>query len=218
VNLGDAFLQLTLIGAVLWLLVLLSVVSVAVMIERWRFFAARKIAVAELITDLRSALAAGGDIAGARRKYERSLAMPAVVTMRGLAETARGVDVVAESMNGAKTQARAEHEANLVFLGTLGNNAPFIGLFGTVLGIIEAFAELAKNKGDDTMVMRGISEALVATAAGLLVAIPAVVMFNYFNRRVRAAVTATDSAAHAVLAELHAWGATRSPGRPSADN
>ena len=70
--------------------------------------------------------------------------------------------------------------------GTLGNNAPFVGLFGTVLGIIKAFHDLgatgAKGAAIQQTVMAGISEALVATAVGLAVAIPAVVAFNVFNR------------------------------------
>jgi biopolymer transport protein ExbB len=108
-------------------------------------------------------------------------------------------------MNSAKTRARQEHERNLVVLGTLGNNAPFIGLFGTVLGIIRAFKDLSLDTdAGEQAVMAGISEALVATAVGLLVAIPAVVAFNFFNRRVRAAVTTSDAIAHVVLGELHA--------------
>ena len=72
----------------------------------------------------------------------------------------------------------------LNFLGTLGANAPFIGLFGTVLGIIHAFKDLALTEGGGgPAVMAGIAEALVATAVGLLVAIPAVVMYNYFHGR-----------------------------------
>jgi len=74
-----------------------------------------------------------------------------------------------------------------------------------VLGIIKAFDDLRQDAtGGADVVHEGISEALVATAIGLLVAIPAVVAFNYFNRRIRAAVTSTDEIAHVVLGELHA--------------
>jgi biopolymer transport protein ExbB len=116
-------------------------------------------------------------------------------------------------MNEEKTRAKREHERYLVVLGTLGNNAPFIGLFGTVLGIIKAFDDLRKDAtGGADVVHEGISEALVATAIGLLVAIPAVVAFNYFNRRIRAAVTTTDEIAHVVLGEMHASSADASAG------
>jgi biopolymer transport protein ExbB len=103
-------------------------------------------------------------------------------------------------------------ERNLAFLGTLGNNAPFIGLFGTVLGIIRAFHELSGNQaGGVAVVMAGISDALVATAVGLLVAIPAVVGFNYFNRRVRQSLANVDALAHVVLAQLKGEGEAATP-------
>jgi biopolymer transport protein ExbB len=132
--------------------------------------------------------------------------MPALVAVKGLAERDRGVDAVAEAMNEEKGRARQEHERYLVVLGTLGNNAPFIGLFGTVLGVIGAFEDLREGGGGDAVetVHGSLSEALVATAVGLLVAIPAVIAFNYFNRRVRAAIAGTDEIAHVVLNELHA--------------
>ncbi len=92
-------------------------------------------------------------------------------------------------------------KSNLGVLGTLGNNAPFIGLFGTVLGIIKAFADLSRNSGGGAgAVMAGISEALVATAVGLMVAIPAVIAFNFFQAQVRKTLTRVDAIAHMVLA------------------
>jgi biopolymer transport protein ExbB len=91
-------------------------------------------------------------------------------------------------------------EKHLGILGTLGNNAPFIGLFGTVLGIIKAFADLAKNQGGGAaVVMAGIAEALVATAVGLLVALPAVVAFNIFQGRIRRTMGRVDAIAHLIL-------------------
>ncbi len=83
-------------------------------------------------------------------------------------------------------QIRIALEKRLGILATFGNNAPFIGLFGTVLGVINAFHAL--SNGSDfkiNVVMGGISEALVATAAGLFVAIPCVIAYNYFVRRIK---------------------------------
>ncbi len=201
----ESFKSFTLLGAewVLWLLIGLSVASVAIMVERARYFMQRRIDVDALIVDVKDALASG-NIARVK-KYAASASMPAIVALRGLEEAERGIDAAAELMNSEKTRVRQDHERFLSFLGTLGSNAPFIGLFGTVLGIIVAFQDLADNPdGDPNVVMDGISEALVATAVGLLVAIPAVVAFNIFQRRVRAAVTSTDTVAHAILGELHA--------------
>lgn len=205
-SITESFLNFTLLGAewVLWLLIGLSVLSIAVAIERFRYFTSRSVDTAAIVGDARRAVADAA-VDGFRKKYADSPSMAVSVAIEGLNEAEHGADAAAEAMNSAKIQSRAEHERNLVVLGTLGNNAPFIGLFGTVLGIIKAFNDLAENpSGDATVVMGGISEALVATAVGLLVAIPAVVLFNYFNRRVRGAVVSADAVAHAILGEMHA--------------
>jgi biopolymer transport protein ExbB len=77
-------------------------------------------------------------------------------------------------------------ERNLAFLGTVGNNAPFVGLLGTVIGIIRAFHSLDESQGKITAgLMADIGEALVATAIGILVALPAVAAFNYFQRLIK---------------------------------
>ena len=112
-------------------------------------------------------------------------------------------DEVAAALEGAKARERLRLERNLAFLATLGSNAPFIGLFGTVLGIIKAFHDLAGSQaGGPSVVMAGISEALVATAVGLMVAIPAVVAFNYFSRRVRCSMAQVDWVAQLAIAEV----------------
>jgi len=96
-------------------------------------------------------------------------------------------------------------ERRLSILGTLGNNAPFIGLFGTVLGIIRAFHDLSLDvKGGASVVMTGISEALIATAAGLFVAIPAVIAYNYFQRRTARAIAQAQAAADTLIAFMPA--------------
>ena len=85
-----------------------------------------------------------------------------------------------------RQEERMALEKNLGVLGTMGNISPFIGLFGTVIGIIKAFQDLAlSGVGGPTVVARGIAEALVATAAGLAVAIPAVIVYNYFTRKLK---------------------------------
>ena len=124
-----------------------------------------------------------------------------MVAAAGLDHYDRGSEAVGEAMAGAKARLRDRHGTNLGVLGTLGNNAPFIGLFGTVLGIIKAFADLSRNQGGGaSAVMAGISEALVATAVGLMVAIPAVIAFNFFQGKVRKTLARVDAVAHVVLA------------------
>jgi biopolymer transport protein TolQ len=87
---------------------------------------------------------------------------------------------------------RSELNKDLYILASLGSNAPFIGLFGTVLGIIRAFAYLGSQSGS-TAVMTGVSQALYATAVGLLVAIPAVTAYNYYSNRIKKAVSQVES-------------------------
>jgi biopolymer transport protein ExbB/TolQ len=91
----------------------------------------------------------------------------------------------------------------LSFLGTVGSNGPFIGLLGTVIGVILSFAELGKNpKGGLEVVGPGISEALVATAVGLLVAIPAVISFNMFKAALKTRSNNSDFLTRLVIAQL----------------
>src|SRR6185312_8133180 len=204
-HITERFLAFTLLGAewVLWLLIGLSIVSFAIMIERAYYFLTHNVDVDSLGVDLRRMLAKGA-VADARSRVKGSDAAEMSVVAAGLDEVERGVDAVAEAMVGRKAHERMRLERNLAFLG---NIAPFIGLFGTVLGIIRAFHELSGNQaGGVAVVMAGISEALVCTAVGLMVAIPAVIGFNYFNRRVRQTLANVDSLAHVVLAQLKGEG------------
>ena len=205
-NITQQFLAFTLLGAewVLWLLIGLSVISVAIMIERLLYFRKRG-ADAEAVGREARKLAQSRDLAAAKERWGRSEAIAEVIALAGIQEAARGPHAAAEGMAGARSREKQKLEQNLAFLGTLGNNAPFIGLFGTVLGIIRAFKDLSQNsQAGAEAVMSGISEALVATAVGLLVAIPAVLTFNYFMRRARGIVAASDQVAHAILSELRA--------------
>jgi biopolymer transport protein ExbB len=205
-NLTNELVDVALWGAewVLWLLVLLSVLSIGVMIERGLFLRQRAVDLGRLEADVIAAIR-DGDVAGLERDFGASAALPARVALAGARAAADGPDVAAEAMNAEKARVRQAYEAHLVVLGTLGNNAPFIGLFGTVLGIVAALHDLAINpQGGAEAVMARLSEALVSTAVGLLVALPAVIAFNLFNRRVRGAAAEADALAHRVLGEAHA--------------
>ncbi|WP_345972741.1 MotA/TolQ/ExbB proton channel family protein [Sulfurimonas diazotrophicus] len=95
-----------------------------------------------------------------------------------------------------EAQLRLKLEKRLGILATFGNNAPFIGLFGTVLGVINAFHTLGADASFGVnAVMGGISEALVATATGLFVAIPSVMAYNYFVRRIKTVLLKRESGA-----------------------
>jgi biopolymer transport protein ExbB len=206
-NLTEKFLSFTLLGAewVLWLLIFLSVVSLAIMIERGWFFFKTNINV-ELLTESIKKHLRAGKVGELRKQVKDGNSIELLVLDAGLAEIDRGADAVAESMASVKARERLKLERNLAVLGTLGNNTPFIGLFGTVLGIIKASHDLATTQQGGgaaaSAVMAGVFEALVATAVGLMVAIPAVIGFNYFQRRVRATLGRVDTLAHLVLAQI----------------
>jgi biopolymer transport protein ExbB/TolQ len=186
---------------VLYLLMGLSVAAVAVMIERlWFFLQERRPpgVLDETLTILRKS---GAAAALARLADARS--MEAAVGRECLLYAVDGMAAVEEHKAAAIERERARYESRLAFLGTLGNNAPFIGLFGTVLGIIRAFHDLAGASMQGTQaVMAGIAEALVATGIGLLVALPAVATYNAFTRHVERRTSATDVFAHEILALL----------------
>jgi biopolymer transport protein ExbB len=200
-DLTQLFLDFALQGAawVLYLLVILSVISIGVMIDRAIWFSGRDTDTERLAREIRHAHERG-EIEQFVDKNRDNPSIAAQVSLRGLSVRDKGADAVAEAMHSERARWRRTAEKNLIVLGTLGNNVPFIGLFGTVLGVIKAFDDLkSKSAESESLVMAGIAEALVATAIGLIVAIPAVVAFNYFNRRLKVAMSGADECAHQIL-------------------
>jgi biopolymer transport protein ExbB/biopolymer transport protein TolQ len=168
---------------ILYLLMGLSVLSIGLIIERWWFFRRRREDVDALSEEFRRMLAAG-DLAAARKLLKSSRSVEAEIVGEAMDWYGSGPESVEQILVKATRLRRKKFESGLLFLGTLGNNAPFIGLFGTVLGIVTAFRELGGNQmGAMGNVMSGIAEALLATAIGILVAIPAVVFYNLFQKK-----------------------------------
>lgn len=202
---------------VMWLLIGLSVLSVAVMLERAWFYHSLNDDTEKLSRELRERLRKA-DLDGARRLLDASPSAEAAVVLSGLDEADRGAQSAEEAMAGAKALQRLKLERRLAYLGTLGNNAPFVGLLGTVIGVVQAFealgrqdaavaaTEAARGMAAPQEVMAAIAEALVATAVGLFVAIPAVAMYNIFQRRLRTILARTDALSSVLLAHLVARG------------
>jgi biopolymer transport protein ExbB len=186
---------------VLWLLLGLSLLAVAIMLERaWFFFRERR-PQGLLDKSLQTLDKSGSAAALAELGSARS--MEAAVARACLTHADAGAASVEEHVAATVEAERLRYERGLAFLGTLGNNAPFIGLFGTVLGIVRAFHDLAANSASGAQaVMAGIAEALVATAIGLLVALPAVASYNTFARHVETCASAAQGIGHAILARL----------------
>jgi biopolymer transport protein ExbB len=203
--LSEQFVAFAQLGAewVLWLLIALSVLSVGIMIDRALWFRRRETDTERFTRELRGAFERG-EIERLETKYKDDQAVAVRVAMRGLAERSRGAEAVAEAMQSERLRWRNAGDRNLIVLGTLGNNVPFIGLFGTVLGVINAFENLRiKTPEAEDRTLDLIAEALAATAFGLLVAIPAVIAFNYFTRKMKVMLGGADEAGHSVMALIH---------------
>ncbi len=196
---------------VLWLLFGLSALSLAIAIERAWELRRSGGNVAVLVPALRRLLRT--DRSQAAQLLAASSSVEARVVAAGLAEADQGAAAAEEAMAAAMGLERKRLEKRLLFLGTVGNNAPFVGLLGTVIGVVGAFEELGKPQALSSAVtgagslapervMATIAEALVATAVGLVVAIPAVAIFNYFQGRVTAALADAETLGHVLLAHL----------------
>ncbi len=203
--LTQLFLKVAFVGSewVLWLLLAINFISVATIVDRILYLRRSKIDGEALGAKLDQFLRAG-DLRGAWTLVSESDAIECVVVAAGLAALARGAQACGEAMLSAKSRMRPLLEARLNILGTIGSNAPYVGLLGTVLGIIKAAHDLTGTGGEanPNAVMAGVFEALIATAFGLFVAIPAVIAFNVFQRKVREVLAQTDSLAHQVLASI----------------
>src|SRR5580658_2001 len=180
--------RIALLGStwVLYLLLGLSVLSIASAIERWFFFARRSDNIDSLAARFSEALEVE-DFDLARQVLRESRSIEARVVLTALRWVHGGPRALADALDASMANARGQLTRSTYLLGTLGNNAPFVGLLGTVIGVIEAFHQLGdagQNKAAMGNVMVGIAEALVATGIGLFVAIPAVVAYNVFQKKV----------------------------------
>jgi biopolymer transport protein ExbB len=210
---------------ILWSLGILSLASIALIVERWLFYRARDCDLPELARTVGTHLARG-DLAAARAALGGSHSLAGDIAAAGLQLADRGAAAAEKAMQSAAALQRGALERSLAYLGTLGNNAPFIGLFGTVVGVIGAFQALGQTPSGPAQgaaaatqlasqaVMASIAEALVATAIGILVALPAVAAFNYFQRRVASLLSATEGLTNLVLAYLADANPTREGGAP----
>lgn len=203
-NIQERMTAFAMLGAgwVMWLLIGLSVIGLAVVIERGLFLWTCRDNIPKLKRDLFDRLK-HGDLAGAKQQLGSSRSFEARIVTAGLESAEAGPASAEERMAGEAAFAKLQMEKYLAFLGTVGNNAPFVGLLGTVIGVIRAFQSLESSAGQVSEgLMAEIGEALVATAIGILVALPAVAFYNYFQRVVKTRLSQADSLGREVLAYL----------------
>jgi biopolymer transport protein TolQ len=186
---------------VLWILAVTSILSIGMIIER--FFYLRKMSKESSDTLMKIKAALGShsveEIENMQRNLETIEGRALSYAMKHIKDS--GSKGLSEAFNTFALTEKPELERFLNFLATVGSNAPYIGLLGTVLGIMKAFFDLSQNaEAGQQTVMAGISLALVATAAGLFVAIPAVIAYNYFQKQVKGIMQTLEAVKEVSLA------------------
>lgn len=203
-NIVNKLLVITSLGSawVLWLLIFLSVVSLGVIVERAIYYSRIRINFPLFSSTVTQKLI-DDDLKGIEDLCHGSPSIESQTVLRGLHYLPKGVGAMDQGMTGFLTGERQKLDHGLVVLGTLGSNAPFIGLFGTVIGIIQAFSDLANHPaGGPSVVMAGISEALIATAVGLIVAIPAIIAYNGYMRVVKRKLSNSEALKNLIIAHF----------------
>jgi len=172
-------------GIVLWVIMALSVVAVAIIIERFIYFKKIRVDEDKLFQRVKASVEKG--------HYDEALAIcdqnisPLASLMRvGIEHHSEPSDVRKELLEDAAEQEVPRLEQGLSFLGTIGHIAPLLGLLGTVTGTMKAFGVLGRfgAVADPSILARGVSEALITTVGGLVVAIPVVIFHNYLIEKV----------------------------------
>ena len=168
---------------VIYILIACSVLTVAVIVERAVVLSREKKG-APGVRKIFDEILSTGDWQQAAAKLGNFQVASARVLAEGFSRQAQGLYILEEALTAAVNREKRRLEERMIILNTLGGNAVYIGLFGTVLGVIKAFRDLSlQGGGGAEVVMQGLSEALVATAIGLFAAIPAVIAYNRFAAR-----------------------------------
>ncbi len=190
-------------GWLMVLIVLCSVVALAICIERIYTLNPRKIAPPHLLATVWKQLKAG-EMDAARLKTLKQSSPLGRILAAGLANAYHGRDVMKESIQEAAQHVIHDLERYLNTLGTIAAVTPLLGLLGTVMGMIRVFAEImAQGTGNASVLAGGISEALITTAAGLTVAIPALAMHRYFIGKIDGIVVELEQETIKLVDALH---------------
>ncbi len=194
---GKTLLQvLSMGGFTMWILLLCSVLSLGVIIDRLVSYAKKARARRPAFMDRIKEELRRKDLERALEICRDTDAPFARVVQAGLEKAGRTEKLVNGVMERQIAIEQGKLERLTSIVGTIGNIAVYVGLFGTVLGIIRAFQDIsAAGAGGMDVVIGGVAEALITTATGLAVAVPSVVLFNYFSRRIERFVDDMELAA-----------------------
>ena len=190
-------------GWVMPLIVLCSVIALAISIERWIALNPKRIAPPHLLATVWKQLKAG-ELDAQRLKLLRNGSPLGAILAAGLANRSQGREVMKESIQEAASHVVHDLERYLNTLGTVAAVSPLLGLLGTVVGMIRVFTEITvQGTGNANALAGGISEALITTATGLAVAIPALVMHRYFTGKIDAIVVGLEQETIKLVDALH---------------
>jgi biopolymer transport protein ExbB len=180
-------------GFTMYILIACSILSLAIIIERYIYYRMRsRVKRNKFMKDIAGELGKG-KVKSAIEISERTDTPFAKVVREGLSFYGHSEQVVSNAMERCVTIETVKLEKFTNIVGTIGSTAVYIGLFGTVLGIIRAFRDISQTgSGGLNVVINGISEALVCTAAVLCVAVPAVIAYNYFIKKIDGFITDMD--------------------------
>ena len=202
-DIGNFFGTISSGGPAMWALLLLSIIAVAIVIERLLFFASQHSDSKGLLRAIGQRIAAD-DLNGAIKICQQNKGMLPKILAFGLQRGEKNRADITDALSIALMENLNSLERNLGVIGTIAVIAPFVGLFGTVLGIIRAFQDIAlKGNSTPAVVAAGVSEALITTAAGLFVAVVSVIFFNYFKTRIKAYNQEMIVAANQLAEMLH---------------
>ncbi len=187
-------------GATVVILLLCSVVSLAIALERFFYYLKRsKTKLEDFMPRVKEALK-DKDTQRALQICVMSEAPFSKVAQKGIAQWGHSETTVSNAMEREIALETSKLQRGIGINGTIGSVAVYIGLFGTVLGIIRAFHDISqKSSGGMNVVINGISEALICTAVGLVVAVPAVIFYNYFIKRIDSFVLDMELCASEIL-------------------
>ena len=190
-------------GPAMWILLVMSIAAVAIVIERLLFFASQHSDSKGLLRAIGDKIAAD-DLDGAIKICKQNKGMLPKILEFGLQRGEKNRADITDALSIALMENLNTLERNLGVIGTIAVIAPFVGLFGTVLGVMRTFQDIAlKGNSTPAVVSAGVAEALITTAAGLFVAVTAVIFFNYFKTRIKAYNQEMIVAANSLAEMLH---------------
>lgn len=191
-------------GPVMWPLAILSVLTVAVVIEKIFGLRKSKVIQGEIVSCIES-IRTPADIPLALKICERFDSPFANIVQAGLLESNKPIFIVRQAMEDTGRREVKRLERYMVVLETAAAAGPLLGLLGTVIGMIEVFSVISvAGVGQAGMLSGGIAQALVATVFGLVIAVPALILYNFLDARIEGMVVRIDEYSHMLLKRLSA--------------